>query len=841
MSSTNEGQSGQTQQVFGSKYKHNFRSQYSTDKVDKKYNDIIELLLSPQFEIVNVLCSITLVKETSRENTVNISETLVNFFEIHSSLKSSYLLKWAIDKEIECTSNGATLFRGLSTATRLISSFYKKVGDSYLKYLLQPFVLDLCSRNFSFEIDPEKAGKGMDVKSNLERLITITQQLLDKILDSSTFCPVSIRNILRHTQERVEKKFPEMKTTVIGGFMFLRYICPAIVAPEVFGLIQDIPTTDSRRGLVLVSKLLQNLANEMPFGGIKEEYMTYLNRFIAENSSRIHVFFNELAYDTNPLHQSSINTSSNNFSISSNNGSNTSSNNLGSANGLNQSTASISTKDQSNRIRSRSESPPLKPIGSTQKLINTNTQDISFTDDQIQENLATLIGQLFEHKERLETIITESLPNGSDLVKKIDSALAHVAKLHQKSIQSMQAKISSMKKQSSTANGSSSTTPAKKKQSSFNNSQSTGNLSGFTRDPSHTNLLLFQSETEEELNSQMHRSISEVVNFYRHQLDLKDLELKANQDELAMVKKELEDSKSRSGTLKKLKEEFDIERRKRKEAEHQLKKCIEKLKSSGFEPDTVMLSRDEEFSEISNDDVSESASSVLNQNARKKKSGSSTNLNNYVRKSESSTSLVSMASSVGPSSPQPTSTTPHHNVDTMSTSSIAQDILESTGINGANQKQSSGSSNKPQTLTSHSRSNSASELTSSESQFDHLETEDRIIQACVDGEISEDDEGLDLLEFLREYGEKAQASNSAIQKLQLEDNSTEKKKRGSGIFKHMPSLKMGKKKSNSKHNTLNSNSNNNSSSTSSNSASSSPSNSSPVVAPSNSKEITDKI
>jgi hypothetical protein len=37
--------------------------------------------------------------------------------------------------------------------------------------------------------------------------------------------------------KEVVQKFPESKYSVLSGFFFLRFICPAIVSPERYGLI----------------------------------------------------------------------------------------------------------------------------------------------------------------------------------------------------------------------------------------------------------------------------------------------------------------------------------------------------------------------------------------------------------------------------------------------------------------------------------------------------------------------------------------------------------------------------------------------------------------------------
>lgn len=41
---------------------------------------------------------------------------------------------------------------------------------------------------------------------------------------------------MRHTRARVDQVFPNMTHAVVGGFVFLRFLCPAIISPHKFGL-----------------------------------------------------------------------------------------------------------------------------------------------------------------------------------------------------------------------------------------------------------------------------------------------------------------------------------------------------------------------------------------------------------------------------------------------------------------------------------------------------------------------------------------------------------------------------------------------------------------------------
>jgi neurofibromin 1 len=92
----------------------------------------------------------------------------------------------------------------------------------------------------------------------------------------------------------VMKRFPEAKFTAVGAFIFLRFFCPAIVAPDAEGLIASAPSKEMRRGLLLIAKVVQNLANNVLFGA-KEPYMFPLNDFLTQNIYRVTTFLREIS------------------------------------------------------------------------------------------------------------------------------------------------------------------------------------------------------------------------------------------------------------------------------------------------------------------------------------------------------------------------------------------------------------------------------------------------------------------------------------------------------------------------------------------------------------------
>ncbi|KAK6587129.1 hypothetical protein PZA11_000419 [Diplocarpon coronariae] len=115
------------------------------------------------------------------------------------------------------------------------------------------------------------------------------------IFDSRGLGFLLLEALIEHEVEGTEAKF-----TAVGAFIFLRFFCPAIVAPDVEGLIATAPSKEMRRGLLLIAKVVQNLANNVLFGA-KEPYMFPLNDFLTQNIYRVTTFLREISVPPNVL------------------------------------------------------------------------------------------------------------------------------------------------------------------------------------------------------------------------------------------------------------------------------------------------------------------------------------------------------------------------------------------------------------------------------------------------------------------------------------------------------------------------------------------------------------
>jgi neurofibromin 1 len=80
----------------------------------------------------------------------------------------------------------------------------------------------------------------------------------------------------------------------VGAFIFLRFFNPAIVSPDSENLCRNIENPKIRRALLLVTKVIQNLANNVLFGA-KEPYMIVLNDFLNDNIVKVTTFLEEIS------------------------------------------------------------------------------------------------------------------------------------------------------------------------------------------------------------------------------------------------------------------------------------------------------------------------------------------------------------------------------------------------------------------------------------------------------------------------------------------------------------------------------------------------------------------
>ncbi|KAJ3987640.1 hypothetical protein F5890DRAFT_1563214 [Lentinula detonsa] len=247
-------------------------------------NRLAELVKESDMTLVLAVC------ETCPPGEVDsMIAVLLNLFHSRASLIK--LIKAMIDREVARTENEAGLFRSNSTCTRFLSAFARIHGYNYLRTLITPLIkcMESLPPGQGYELDPAKAGQ-QNVAQNRRNVEFVARSFLEIIGSSTSALPSMFREICVHIASTVYERWPDAKFAALGAFVFLRFISPAVVAPETIDL--NPPGDALRRGLTLIAKIIQNLANNIFFG--KEAHMMVLNDFLRDHIAHVTRYLSEL-------------------------------------------------------------------------------------------------------------------------------------------------------------------------------------------------------------------------------------------------------------------------------------------------------------------------------------------------------------------------------------------------------------------------------------------------------------------------------------------------------------------------------------------------------------------
>ncbi|KAL9120858.1 MAG: hypothetical protein Q9187_002582 [Circinaria calcarea] len=135
------------------------------------------------------------------------------------------------------------LFRGNSLLTKALDLHMRRLGKEYLEETLSERIRDIDESDPECEVDPNRVQRPEDLQRNRRNLIALTEAIWKSIYASASRCPPELRTIFRHIRACADDRFGNFLRTVtyssVSGFLFLRFFCPAVLNPKLFGLLKD--------------------------------------------------------------------------------------------------------------------------------------------------------------------------------------------------------------------------------------------------------------------------------------------------------------------------------------------------------------------------------------------------------------------------------------------------------------------------------------------------------------------------------------------------------------------------------------------------------------------------
>ncbi|KAL7060386.1 hypothetical protein AAHC03_09516 [Spirometra sp. Aus1] len=282
------------------------------------YDDLRKFVVEKYLPLVEFLEPLLSTKKKEE-----IARCLVNIHEKADNSDVAEFLAGIVNHELDSYENLSLLFRSNSIGSKAVESYVKLVGAEYLQNLFRTFIENLITSTDDLEVDPTRlpdANSSPQTSSpssvisspeseNNSRLVQNQRALMNlvnvvwtKVKASLDYFPHDLRESLASIRRTVEIRHgEEVADQMISGCLFLRYLCPALHGPALFGLTNAVPDEPRvSRNLTLIAKVLQTMANFSHFE-TKENYMRFMNDFVLATTNEMRSYLRAVSTTTSSI------------------------------------------------------------------------------------------------------------------------------------------------------------------------------------------------------------------------------------------------------------------------------------------------------------------------------------------------------------------------------------------------------------------------------------------------------------------------------------------------------------------------------------------------------------
>ncbi|KAJ3427252.1 ras gtpase-activating protein [Anaeramoeba flamelloides] len=200
----------------------------------------------------------------------------------------------AIIHEVLKSPSAGTLFRSNDVNSKVISKYLKLIGENYLIKTLGTVFTEMLDKNITCEINPKIVKNEEEREQNLKNLKHYFCLITEAIFDSVPDIPPELRMLCSYYKRITNLKFPNQVLSTVGGFVFLRFLCPAMVTPVEHGLYKGTINKNQRRSLMILSSAVQALSNGVMFSKSRS-YMMPINEMIEKYFDKRNEFLTKIS------------------------------------------------------------------------------------------------------------------------------------------------------------------------------------------------------------------------------------------------------------------------------------------------------------------------------------------------------------------------------------------------------------------------------------------------------------------------------------------------------------------------------------------------------------------